>query len=69
MVGAEWGEDAQGFLSLSFQERVFQFERGSGCEPDSLHQGVASNGMSKDRGHSPYFVCANAHNGTLFALL
>src|SRR5262245_3769636 len=42
MGGAEW-EDAQGFLSLSFQEQVFQFERGSVCEPNWLHQGGARN--------------------------
>jgi hypothetical protein len=38
------GEDTQGCLSLSFQEQVFQFERGSGCEPNRLHQGGGRNG-------------------------
>ena len=61
-MGEQSGEDAQGFLSLSFQEQVFRFERCSVYESNRLHPGVARNRPEQKQCYSTKSVSALSQN-------
>src|SRR5262249_11194225 len=52
-----------------FKSRFFNLREALGASRIGSIQVGQEIGMSKDRGRSPCLVHANAHNGTLFALL
>jgi len=68
-MGEQSGEMHKASCLSHFKSRFFNLREALCASRTGSIEVWQEMGMSKDRGRSPYFVRANAHNGTLFAFL